>query len=77
MTVKITVSLPDHLVEEARQAVADGRSRSVSAYVASAMARCTPGKPLLELLEEWYAESGPPSKEDYAWARSALGLEDE
>ena len=77
MTVKITVSLPDHLVEEARAAVADGRARSVSAYVASAMAARTPGKPLLELLEEWYAESGPPSEEDYAWARAALGLEDD
>jgi Arc/MetJ-type ribon-helix-helix transcriptional regulator len=76
MTVKITVSLPDHLVEEARQAVADGRARSVSAYVASAMAARTPGKPLLELLDEWDAELGRPSDEDFAWARKALGLPD-
>jgi Arc/MetJ-type ribon-helix-helix transcriptional regulator len=77
MTIKITVSLPDHLVDEARQAVADGRVRSVSAYVASAMAQSSPGKPLKELLAQWDAELGPPSAEDHAWALAALGLDEQ
>jgi hypothetical protein len=77
MTQRITVSLPDHLVDEARLAVADGRARSVSAYVAAAMAQCSPGKPLLELLDEWDAQFGPPSAKAHEWALAALGLDDE
>ena len=76
MTVKITVSLPDHLVEQARKAVADGRARSVSAYVASAMAQQSPGQSLKELLDEWDVEFGPPSAEAHAWALAALGLDE-
>lgn len=34
MTRRITVSLPDHLVDAAAAAVEDGRVASVSAYVA-------------------------------------------
>ena len=37
MTTKIAVSLPDELVEAARQAVEDGRAPSVSAFVAEAL----------------------------------------
>jgi Arc/MetJ-type ribon-helix-helix transcriptional regulator len=37
MTTKIAVSLPDHLVEAARNAVRGGRAASVSAVVADAL----------------------------------------
>jgi Arc/MetJ-type ribon-helix-helix transcriptional regulator len=77
MTQRITVSLPDHLVDEARLAVTEGRARSVSAYVAAAMAQCSPGKSLLELLDEWDAQFGEPSPADHEWALAALGLDDE
>jgi Arc/MetJ-type ribon-helix-helix transcriptional regulator len=77
MTTKIAVSLPDELVEGARRAVADGRSASVSAYVAEAMAERARRQSLADVLAEWREELGPPSAEDEAWARSALGLDDD
>ena len=60
MTTKIAVSLPDHLVEEARAAVAGGRAASVSAYVAEALAEKSGRRTLAELLDEMDAELGVP-----------------
>jgi antitoxin ParD1/3/4 len=72
MTTKITVSLPDALVLQARTAVAEGRAASVSAYVAEALAEKEPGGSLRDLLDEWDRELGPPSEEAYAWADEQL-----
>ena len=58
MTVKIAVSLPDHLVAEARAAVSDGRAASVSAYVAEAMAEKSRLRSLEEVLDDFDAELG-------------------
>lgn len=60
MTRKIAVSLPDHLVEEARAAVAGGRAASVSAYVAEALAEKSRRRTLSEVLDEMDAELGAP-----------------
>ena len=60
MTAKIAVSLPDHLVEEARAAVAGGRVASVSAYVAEALAEKSRRRALSEVLDEMDAELGTP-----------------
>ncbi len=75
MTIKIAVSLPDELVEDARQAVADGRAASVSAFIAGAMQQRRRYDGLTELLAEMSAEAGPPTEEHRAWARQALGLD--
>ncbi len=74
MTMKIAVSLPDELVAAARRAVEQGRSASVSAFVAEAMDRRQREDGLLALLDELDDELGPPSPEDVAWAERALGL---
>jgi Arc/MetJ-type ribon-helix-helix transcriptional regulator len=74
MTTKITVSLPDELVDAARRAVTEGRSSSVSAFIASAMADKTRFDDLEALLADMAAESGPPDESDRRWAREALGL---
>ena len=74
MTTKITVSLPDELVDAARRAVTEGRSSSVSAFIASAMADKTRFDDLEALLANMAAESGPPDESDRRWAREALGL---
>lgn len=74
MTTKIAVSLPDELVAAARQAVADGRAASVSAFVADAIEQHGRYAELAALLSEMATEAGPPSDDDRAWARSALGL---
>jgi len=74
MTTKIAVSLPDDLVAAARQAVADGRAASVSAFVANAIEEHGRYEQLTGLLSEMAAEAGPPTDEDRKWARRMLGL---
>lgn len=57
---RITVSLPDELVDKVKQAAGDGQ---VSAYVGRALAEYTERQTLDELLAEWEAEN-PISEED-------------
>lgn len=75
MTTKIAVSLPDELVAAARGAVAEGRSTSVSAFIADAIEEHGRYGELADLLAEMAAEAGAPTEEDRAWARRALGLQ--
>lgn len=77
MTRRITVSLPDSLVEHATAAVREGRAASVSAYVAEALEEKSGREPLAKVLADWEAELGPPSADDEAWADAVfkrLGL---
>jgi Arc/MetJ-type ribon-helix-helix transcriptional regulator len=74
MTTKIAVSLPDELVAAARRAVTEGRSNSVSAFIASAIADKTRLDDLEALLTEMAAEAGPPDATDRRWARDVPGL---
>ena len=72
MTAKIAVSLPDHLVAEAREAVADGRAPSVSAYVAEAMAEKSRRRTLAEVLDDFDAQLGMPGAGAMRSAADAL-----
>lgn len=72
MTTKITVSLPDGQVEALRAAVRAGRAKSVSALVAETLEEFLPRETLADVLAEWNAEDGPPTAEDYAWAKKAM-----
>jgi len=74
MTTKIAISLPDDLAAAARQAVADGRAASVSAFVADAIEEHGRYEQLTVLLSEMAAEAGPPTDDDRKWARRTLGL---
>lgn len=74
MTVKIAISLPDELAEAVKRAVAEGRAPSVSAYIADMIRERERAQGLAALLAELDVELGPPSPEDYAWARDQLGL---
>ena len=60
MTTKIAISLPDDLVEHARQAVESGDAPSVSAYIAEAINERARRENLAGLLSEMLAESGGP-----------------
>ena len=72
---KIAVSLPEPLVELARNAVRKGRARSVSAYVAAALEEKTKLEELDELLQKMLAETGGPlSALERRAADEALGL---
>ena len=59
-TAKIAVSLPPQLVAHAKQAVADGRASSVSAYVAAALEEQAKLDDLASLLDEMLSETGGP-----------------
>jgi Arc/MetJ-type ribon-helix-helix transcriptional regulator len=72
---KIAITLPEEQVAAARQAVAEGRAASVSAYISQALARRNADEDLAETIAEIYAETGQPAEEDRLWARRVLGIE--
>jgi antitoxin ParD1/3/4 len=72
---KIAITLPEEQVAAARQAVAEGRAASVSAYISQALARRSAEEEMAEIIAEIYAQAGEPAEEDRAWARRVLGVE--
>jgi len=72
---KITISLPSRAAEKARQAVKDGRSSSVSAYIVEALEMQTKTDNWDEVFEQMMEETGGPMQpwEVHAATR-ALGL---
>jgi Arc/MetJ-type ribon-helix-helix transcriptional regulator len=72
VTIKITVSLPDELVEQSRAAVRSGRAASVSAYVAEALREKGRRRTLADWVAEQEAEFGPITEAEMAWAQKAL-----
>jgi Arc/MetJ-type ribon-helix-helix transcriptional regulator len=73
---RITVTIPEQLVRDVRQAVDDGKAESVSAYVADALRHYGRSVTLRELLDQWWAAdpAGPPSDAERAAAQAELGL---
>jgi Arc/MetJ-type ribon-helix-helix transcriptional regulator len=72
---KIAITLPEEQVAAARQAVAEGRAASVSAFISQALARRDADEEMAEVIAEIYAEGGQPTEEDRRWARRVLGVE--
>jgi hypothetical protein len=72
---KIAITISELRLEEARQAVADGRSRSVSAYIEQALASHEAGRGLERYLASLIDEYGAPSAQDYAWADAQFDSE--
>lgn len=72
MTIKIAVSLPDELVEQARAAVVSGRAASVSAYVADALREKASRRTLADWVAEQEAELGPITAEEREMADYVL-----
>lgn len=62
-TRKITLSLPEPLIDAAEAAVAAGRARSVSAYVAAAAGAGEARLSLAEVMQQWQDETGEPTPE--------------
>ncbi|MGH3930133.1 MAG: hypothetical protein ACRDTF_09170 [Pseudonocardiaceae bacterium] len=73
---RLTVTIPERLARDARQAVADGKAESVSAYVTDALRHYGRSTTLRQLLDQWWAadSDGPPSESERAAARAELGL---
>jgi Arc/MetJ-type ribon-helix-helix transcriptional regulator len=72
MTVKITVSLPDELVDQARVAVEAKQAASVSAYVATAMRVFADRYTWQDFMAEMAELHGPIPDEAYRWADEQL-----
>ncbi len=76
VTTKLTISVPDDVAAEAREAVHAGHAASVSGYVAAAIEHYRQAVTLDEWLNRVDDELGPPSPEAFAWAESVLGTTD-
>jgi hypothetical protein len=76
MTVStVTVSLDPVVANRARQDVADGRAKSVSAWLNDAGRARVEGEDLAAVLAEIFDETGgPPSEEELGRARQRLAL---
>jgi len=73
MTIKIAVSLPDHLVTAARRAVKHGHAASVSAYVAEAMAAYQDEHRFDAMVDDILQRTGGPMTDaEKAWADDLL-----
>ena len=77
---KITISLPQEQVEQAREAVERGEAASVSGYISAALATVAPvvgddeEDSLAAFAADLIAEDGEPSSEAYAWADRVLAM---
>lgn len=75
MTTKLTISLPDDLAVEARDAVRAGRAASVSGYIVAAIQHYRQAMTLEEWLTQADAQAGgPPSDAAFARVDAQLGL---
>lgn len=76
MTVaKVTVSLDPVVAERARQDVAEGRAKSVSAWLNEAGRARVEGEDLAAVLAELFDDTGGPlTEEELAQARQRLAL---
>ena len=76
---KITISLPQEQVEQAREAVAKGEADSVSGYISAALVVVAPVEApgedtLAAFAADLIAEDGEPSAEAYARADRFLAM---
>lgn len=75
MTVhKIAISLPDRALARAKRAVASGKARSVSAFIADAIERTADADDLERMLGEMLTETGgPPTLAERRTFRATFG----
>lgn len=72
---RITITIDREFLEAAEKAVAEGRAKSVSAWIAEALEQTLKRETLADLAADLRAEIGrPATEEEDAWARKALGL---
>lgn len=74
-TAKIAITVPEDVLERARDAVRRGRGSSLSAYVSAAIDQKLQQDELDAMLDEMLAESGGPLTDaERGRAREALGI---
>ena len=71
---KIAISLPARAAESVRRAVREGRSPSVSAYIAEAIEQKSSREDLIAMIEQGYEETGGPlTPAERRWANWQVG----
>lgn len=70
---KIAITLEPDTIAKVRAQVRARRSRSVSAYIAGAVAARLESESMARLVEDIQREHGRPSRKAKAWARAVLG----
>ena len=76
MAKKLTISVPDEVVDEVRAAVRAGQASSVSGYVVAAVKHYRQSMTLDEWLDQADAELGAPSAAAFADVDAQLGLDE-
>jgi len=74
MKARITVTVDEETLRAAEREVANGRARSLSAFVAEAIESQVKRESLKDVMADIRAEIGPPTEEETSWAREVLGL---
>lgn len=71
-TTKITVTVPEELVDHIRREVEQGRYASVSAFITRAVESMRDFEPLDLLIASMIAETGQPDETAQAWVEQAM-----
>lgn len=66
---RVTITMPEEILDAIRKRVANGHASSVSAYMSELAEQAVRRDSFLRLLDEIDAEEGPPSEEAQRWAR--------
>ena len=72
-SAKVALSMPAEVLRLAKNEVASGRAKSLSAFVAEAVDEKLRKDELADILDAMDAEHGKPSKAARAWAKRVLG----
>ena len=75
-TRRITLNLPETLIDSAERAVAEGRARSVSAYVTAVAGAGEARTTLADAMSRWAATAEPAADAD-EWARQFMARNDD
>jgi Arc/MetJ-type ribon-helix-helix transcriptional regulator len=71
-SAKVALTLPQHLLDEAKKEVVTGRAKSLSALVSEALDEKLRRDALMEILDAMESRHGPSSKTAKAWAKRVL-----
>ena len=71
-SAKVALSIPAEFLEQARKEVANGRARSLSAFVSDALDEKLRRDELAAILDEMDAKHGAPNKAAREWAKRVL-----
>lgn len=64
---RVTITMPEEVLQAVRARVANGHASSVSAYMTGLAKEAVRERDLLDVLAEIDAEEGPPSEEAERW----------